>query len=71
MPSPAKIYGAEMTNDDAGIILKWRLESYSPINEYKVNLLYQEYSLIETPKIKYNKIRDIMFLLIVTISSQR
>jgi len=26
-----------MTNDDAKIILKWRLESYSPISEYTVN----------------------------------
>ncbi|XP_070521260.1 protein amalgam isoform X2 [Cardiocondyla obscurior] len=36
VPSPAKIYGAEMINDDTGLILKWRLESYSPINEYKL-----------------------------------
>ncbi|KYQ49469.1 Neurotrimin, partial [Trachymyrmex zeteki] len=35
VPSQATIYGAEMTDDDAGIILKWRLESYSPISEYK------------------------------------
>ncbi|XP_014471498.1 PREDICTED: limbic system-associated membrane protein-like isoform X2 [Dinoponera quadriceps] len=35
-PSQAKPIGAEMTNDDTGIILKWRLESYSPINEYKL-----------------------------------
>ncbi|XP_011863765.1 PREDICTED: lachesin-like isoform X1 [Vollenhovia emeryi] len=34
VPSPASVYGAEMIDD--GIILKWRLESYSPINEYKL-----------------------------------
>ncbi|KYM93929.1 Opioid-binding protein/cell adhesion molecule like protein [Cyphomyrmex costatus] len=36
VPSQAKIYGAKMTEDDAGIILQWRLESYSPIDEYKL-----------------------------------
>lgn len=38
VPSPATIHGAQMTDDDDGIILKWHLESYSPISEYKVNL---------------------------------
>lgn len=38
-PSQAKISGAEMTKDDTGIILKWKLESYSPITEYKVNIV--------------------------------
>ncbi|XP_012220072.1 neurotrimin-like [Linepithema humile] len=32
-PSQAKIAGAEMSNDDAKIILKWHLESYSPISD--------------------------------------
>ncbi|KAM0735086.1 Neurotrimin [Formica fusca] len=36
IPSQARISGAEMTNNDAGIILKWHLESYSPIREYKL-----------------------------------
>lgn len=36
-PSQAKITGAEMTDDGAKIILKWRLESYSPISDCKVN----------------------------------
>ncbi|EZA50343.1 Lachesin [Ooceraea biroi] len=35
-PSQPKLTGAEMTNDDMAIILKWRLESYSPINEYRL-----------------------------------
>ncbi|XP_025158571.1 neurotrimin isoform X3 [Harpegnathos saltator] len=36
VPSQAKLSGAEMTTDDTGIILRWRLESYSPISEYKL-----------------------------------
>ncbi|CAL1674798.1 unnamed protein product [Lasius platythorax] len=36
VPSQARISGAEMTNNDAGIILKWHLESYSPIREYRL-----------------------------------
>lgn len=36
IPSQARISGAEMTNNDAGIILKWRLESHSPIKEYRL-----------------------------------
>ena len=35
-PSQASIYGGEMTKTANGLILKWRLESYSPITEYKL-----------------------------------
>lgn len=36
LPSQPRLFGAEMTKNDAGLILKWRLESYSPIKEYKL-----------------------------------
>lgn len=36
LPSQAMIFGGEMTKTDSGLILKWQLESYSPITEYKV-----------------------------------
>ncbi|XP_020299947.1 lachesin-like [Pseudomyrmex gracilis] len=36
MPSQAKMSGAEVTDDDRGIILKWTVESYSPIVEFKL-----------------------------------
>lgn len=36
LPSQAMIFDGEMTKTDSGLILKWQLESYSPITEYKV-----------------------------------
>lgn len=41
-PSQPKFMGAMLTNDDTALILKWRLESYSPISEYKVSCARQE-----------------------------
>lgn len=38
IPSQARILNVEDDNND--IILKWRLESYSPIREYKVNKFF-------------------------------
>lgn len=35
-PSQPRLFGAEMTKNDAGLLLKWRLESYSPIKEYRL-----------------------------------
>ncbi|KAK2582619.1 hypothetical protein KPH14_004905 [Odynerus spinipes] len=35
-PSQAMISGAEVTKDDNGFILKWHLQSYSPITQYKL-----------------------------------
>ncbi|XP_077277932.1 lachesin isoform X2 [Temnothorax americanus] len=57
VPSQATVYGAEMTDDDAGIILKWRLESYSPISEYKLQYRRkgdQEWTVVE-PEVKDGK----------------
>ncbi|KYN20034.1 Neurotrimin, partial [Trachymyrmex cornetzi] len=57
VPSQAKISGAKMTDDDAGIILKWHLESYSPISEYKVQYRRKgdpEWNFIE-PEVKDGK----------------
>lgn len=34
------MYGAEVMKVNDAILLKWRLESYSPIKEYKVNRLF-------------------------------
>lgn len=56
-PSQAMVYGAEVTNDDAGIILKWRLESYSPISEYKLQYRRKddkEWNVVE-PEVKDGK----------------
>lgn len=36
VPSQAKISSGDMTNDDKKIILKWHLESFSPISDYKL-----------------------------------
>ncbi|XP_003394043.1 opioid-binding protein/cell adhesion molecule homolog [Bombus terrestris] len=36
LPSQAMIFDGEMTKTDSGLILKWQLESYSPITEYKL-----------------------------------
>lgn len=57
VPSQAKISGAKMTDDDAGIILKWHLESYSPISEYKVQYRRKgdsKWNIIE-PEVKDGK----------------
>lgn len=35
-PSQAAIFGGEVTRTDRGLILKWRVQSYSPITEYKL-----------------------------------
>ncbi|XP_076375756.1 opioid-binding protein/cell adhesion molecule homolog [Megalopta genalis] len=35
-PSQAAVFGTEVTRTDRGLILKWRLQSYSPITEYKL-----------------------------------
>ncbi|XP_076176243.1 protein amalgam isoform X1 [Ptiloglossa arizonensis] len=35
-PSQAIVYGGEVSRSDSNIILKWRLQSYSPITEYKL-----------------------------------
>ncbi|XP_015429049.1 PREDICTED: opioid-binding protein/cell adhesion molecule homolog [Dufourea novaeangliae] len=35
-PSQAVIFGSEVTKTDRGLMLKWRLQSYSPITEYKL-----------------------------------
>jgi len=44
--SQPKLIDAEISNDDTMIILKWRLESYSPIIEYKVSDVRQECIII-------------------------
>ncbi|XP_029055935.2 neurotrimin-like [Osmia bicornis bicornis] len=36
LPSQAIISGGEMTKTASGLILRWQLESYSPITEYKL-----------------------------------
>ncbi|XP_012278144.1 protein amalgam isoform X2 [Orussus abietinus] len=36
VPTQAMLLGGEMSKDDSGMILKWRLESYSPITEYRL-----------------------------------
>lgn len=36
VPTQASVYGIVVTKDDNGFILKWRLQSYSPITEYKL-----------------------------------
>ncbi|XP_076619696.1 opioid-binding protein/cell adhesion molecule homolog [Colletes latitarsis] len=36
LPSQATIYSCEVTRTGTGLVLKWRLESYSPITEYKL-----------------------------------
>ncbi|EFN68854.1 Neurotrimin [Camponotus floridanus] len=36
VPSQAKVVSAEVLDDNNAIILKWHLESYSPIKEYKL-----------------------------------
>lgn len=35
-PSQATIFGGEVTRTDRGLMLKWRVQSYSPITEYKL-----------------------------------
>lgn len=40
IPTQAIISGGEMTKTASGLILKWQLESYSPITEYKVIKYY-------------------------------
>lgn len=35
-PSQAMIFGREVTRTDRGLILKWKVQSYSPITEYKL-----------------------------------
>lgn len=35
-PSQAAIFGGEVTRTDRGLILKWKVQSYSPITEYKL-----------------------------------
>lgn len=40
LPSQAIISGSEMTRTASGLILKWHLESYSPIIEYKVIIFF-------------------------------
>ncbi|XP_076641151.1 neurotrimin isoform X2 [Halictus rubicundus] len=35
-PSQASIFGGEVTRTDKGLILKWKVQSYSPITEYKL-----------------------------------
>ncbi|KAL6439135.1 hypothetical protein ACFW04_003829 [Cataglyphis niger] len=56
VPSQPRISGAEMTNDDAGIILKWHVESYSPIKEYKLQYRRkgEEWNFVE-PEVKDGK----------------
>ncbi|XP_050456119.1 hemicentin-1-like isoform X2 [Cataglyphis hispanica] len=56
VPSQPRISGAEMTSDDAGIILKWHLESYSPIKEYKLQYRRkdEEWNFVE-PEVKDGK----------------
>ncbi|XP_012527612.1 neurotrimin isoform X2 [Monomorium pharaonis] len=57
VPSQPKIYGLKMLNDDTGVILKWRLESYSPIKEYKLQYRHkgdQEWTFVE-PEVKDGK----------------
>jgi ABC-type transporter MlaC component len=44
--SQPKLISAEITDDDMAVILKWCLESYSPINEYKVSDVHQECVII-------------------------
>ncbi|KAL6265257.1 hypothetical protein P5V15_002038 [Pogonomyrmex californicus] len=56
-PSKAMISGTEVTSDDMGIILKWHLESYSPINEYKLQYRRigdEKWNVIE-PEVKDGK----------------
>lgn len=42
LPSQAIISGGEMTRTASGLILKWHLESYSPIIEYKLQYRRKE-----------------------------
>lgn len=46
LPSQAMIFGGGMTKTDSGLILKWQLESYSPITEYKVIKYVLQFSTI-------------------------
>lgn len=53
VPSQAKIYDFQI-NNNSEIILKWKLESYSPISEYKLQYRHkneQEWIIVE-PEVK-------------------
>ncbi|XP_032673698.1 lachesin-like isoform X2 [Odontomachus brunneus] len=57
VPSQAKLLSVNMTTDSTGIIFKWRLESYSPINEYKIQYRRQgedNWSIV-MPEVKNGK----------------
>ncbi|XP_029161634.1 lachesin-like [Nylanderia fulva] len=53
-PSQAKISGATMTENDAGIILKWHLKSHSPIREYRLQYRHKgdEKWIVVQPEVK-------------------